>query len=480
MRQFDKIFVNGQWRSPLSSRRIEVVCPHTEQVIAAVPDGNAEDMERAVAAARLAFDHGDWPMLALSQRIKAVARLATAYERRIPQIADVITAELGTPVASCQLMQATAAWAELQAFINIAQEFEWDATRPGAAHPSVRVRREPVGVVAAIVPWNVPQLAAISKIAPALLAGCTVVLKPAPETPLDCYELFEAVEEADFPPGVVNMVPAGREAGEALVRNAGVDKVAFTGSTTAGRRIAGICGEQLKRCSLELGGKSAAVILDDADLALTMQGLKTASFLNSGQACTNQTRVLVSRQRYSNTVEAIVECVRAMQVGDPRDPVTEIGPMVTRRHQERVQSYIKLGEAEGAKIAIGGHEAPAELETGWYVKPTVFIDAGNDMRICQEEIFGPVIAVIPYDGVEDAVRQANQSQYGLAGSVWTADREAGEAIAKKLGAGMIGINDFTPDFMAPFGGYKASGIGRELGPEGLAAYTELKTIYPAP
>src|ERR1700722_12445812 len=388
-RGLDRIFIDGQWCSPHSSRRIEVVCPHTEQVIAAVPDGDAKDMDRAVGAARLAFDDGEWPTLPLPERIAAVARLATAYERRIPRIADVITAELGTPVATCRLMQATAAWAGLQAFINIAQEFEWDATRPGATHPSVRVRREPVGVVAAIVPWNVPQLAAISKIAPALLAGCTVVLKPAPETPLDSYELFEAVKEAGFPPGVVNLVPAGRETGEELVRNAGVDKVASTGSTVAGRRIASICGEQLKRCSLELGGKSAAVILDDADLALTMEGLKTASFLNSGQACTNQTRILVSRQKYSNTVEAVVECVRSMRVGDPRDPVTEIGPMVSQRHQERVRSYIKLGEAEGAKIAIGGHEAPAELESGWYVEPTVFIDAKNDMRICQEEIFGP-------------------------------------------------------------------------------------------
>jgi aldehyde dehydrogenase (NAD+) len=344
----------------------------------------------------------------------------------------------------------------------------------------VTVRREPVGVVAAIVPWNVPALLTMSKLAPALLAGCTVVLKPAPETPLDAFILAEAVAEAGLPPGVVNVVPGGREVGEHLVRHRDVDKVAFTGSTAAGRIIGGICGEQLKRCSLELGGKSAAIVLDDADLAVVTQGLKVSSLLNSGQGCVNQSRVLASRANYDNVVEAVVETMRTMPLGDPADPATEIGPMVTRRHRERVEGYIALGEREGAKLAYGGTGRPDGLDRGWYVRPTVFHHADNSMRISREEIFGPVIAVIPFDDVDDAVRIANDSEYGLAGSVWSSDSEAGNAVARRVRTGMVGINGFVPDFAAPFGGYKASGIGREFGAEGLSAYTEIKSIFPPP
>jgi len=342
----------------------------------------------------------------------------------------------------------------------------------------VIVRHEAVGVVAAIVPWNVPQFVTMSKLAPALLAGCAIVVKPAPETPLDGFLMAELLEEAGIPKGVVSVLPAGREVGEHLVRHPGVDKVAFTGSTAAGRRIAAICGEQLKRVSLELGGKSAAIILDDADLAATVEGLKFASLMNNGQACVAQTRILASRTRYDEVVDALSTMVSSLKVGDPSDPTTEVGPLVAKRQQERVEKYIALGQEEGARVVVGGNGMPSGVDKGWYVQPTVFANAKNDMRIAREEIFGPVVAVIPFDDVNDAVRIANDSEYGLAGSVWTSDGDTGMKIARRVRAGTFGVNQYTMDFVAPFGGYKASGIGREFGKEGLEHYLELKSIVP--
>jgi len=291
--------------------------------------------------------------------------------------------------------------------------------------------------------------------------------------------MAEMLVEAGVPDGVVSIVPAGREVGEYLVRHDGVDKIAFTGSTAVGRRIASICGEQLKRVSLELGGKSAAIILDDADLAATAQGLQLASFMNNGQACVAQTRVLASRARYDDVVDAISSMVGNLHVGDPADPTTDVGPLVARRQQERVEKYIALGQEEGARIVVGGNGRPPGLEKGWYVQPTVFAGAHNDMRIAREEIFGPVIAVIPYDSEEDAIRLANDSDYGLAGSVWTADPTHGLDVARKVRTGTYAVNMYLMDFVAPFGGYKASGIGREFGKEGLEEYLEYKSIVPA-
>jgi betaine-aldehyde dehydrogenase len=336
------------------------------------------------------------------------------------------------------------------------------------------VRHEPVGVVAAIVPWNVPLFTAALKLGPALAAGCTVVLKPAPETPLDAYLLAEVIEASGLPEGVVNIVAAGREAGEHLVCHPGVDKVGFTGSTAAGRRIASLCGERLKRFTLELGGKSAAVILDDADIAATMAGLVPAAFMNNGQACVAQTRILAPAERYDEVAEALVEAVRAMTVGDPLDPTTVIGPLVAARQRDRVEGYIAAGIEEGAKPAIGGNGRPAR--PGWFVEPTVFIGANNQMRIAREEIFGPVVAVIPYEDTEDAIRIADDSDYGLSGSVWTADVSRGLEVARRVRTGTFGVNGSGMDFGAPFGGFKSSGIGRELGPEGLTHYLEDKTI----
>ncbi|GAA2214869.1 aldehyde dehydrogenase [Nonomuraea monospora] len=473
MRQHDKLFIGGEWVTPAGTGTIDVISPHTEEIVGRVPDGTAEDMERAVAAARQAFDHGPWPRMTFAERAEVIGRLAAIYNERQGEMAQLITEEMGSPITFSNLAQAPQPLGMLQYYAELGQTFVQEEQRPGLFGP-ITVRREPVGVVAAVVPWNVPQFVTMTKVAPALLAGCTIVLKPAPETPLDAYLLAEWAAEAGVPAGVLNIVVAGREVGEHLISHQGVDKVAFTGSTAAGRRIAAVCGEQLKRVSLELGGKSAAIILDDADLAASMGFLSMASLMNNGQACVAQTRILASRSRYDEVVDAIAGMVSSQPVGDPADATTGIGPLVAKRQQERVESYIKLGMDEGAKIVVGGLDRP--YDRGWYVAPTVFSGVSNDMRIAREEIFGPVLAVIPYEDEADAVRIANDSDYGLAGTVWTADTDHGMEVARQVRTGTYGVNCFMLETNAPFGGYKASGIGRELGPEGLNSYLEYKTI----
>jgi aldehyde dehydrogenase (NAD+) len=476
MRVHDHLFIGGEWVKPSSDRTIEVISPHSEEPVGSVPEAMEADVDAAVAQARNAFDNSDWATTTPDERIEIVQRFCDIYAANIPAMAQVITEEMGSPISFSNLAQSPAPWLIVNSFLTTAREFHWEEHRKGALAPDVIVRREPVGVVGAIVPWNVPQFVIMSKLAPALISGCTIVLKPAPETPLDAFLMAELIEQAGVPKGVVSIVPAGREVGEHLVRHPGVDKIAFTGSTAAGRRIGAICGEQLKRCSLELGGKSAAIILDDADLGATIEGLKFASLMNNGQACVAQTRILASRNRYSEVVDALGQMVGSMRVGDPSDPATEIGPLVAERQQERVEKYIALGQEEGAKLVTGGNGRPEGIDRGWYVRPTVFADVDNTMRIAREEIFGPVLAVIPYDDERDAVRIANDSEYGLAGSVWTADVERGLDIARRVRTGTYGVNHYTMDFVAPFGGYKASGIGREFGPEGLEEYLELKSI----
>ncbi|MGY2704594.1 aldehyde dehydrogenase [Nocardioides sp. HB32] len=472
----DAFFIDGDWAAPVTGDLIEVVSPHTEQVVATVPEGSAADIDAAVAAARRAFDSGPWPRMSPEERIEVVQAFSNLYAGRMGEMAELISTEMGAPLSFSNLAQAPAPWMQIEAFLGIARTYPWEETRAGSLG-EVIVRREPVGVVAAIPPWNVPQFTIMSKLVPALLAGCTIVVKPAPETPLDTYLMAELLQEAGVPAGVVNIVAAGREVGEHLVSHPGVDKVAFTGSTAAGRKIAAVCGQQLKRVSLELGGKSAAIVLDDADLAATMEGLKFTALMNSGQACVAQTRILASRSNYSTVVDALAEAVSGMQVGDPLDPATEIGPMVAQRQQERVEKYIALGQEEGARVVIGGNGMPDGLSSGWYVRPTIFADVDNGMRIAQEEIFGPVLSVIPFDDVDDAIRIANDSEYGLAGTVWTGDVESGLDVARRVRTGTYGVNTYTMDFAAPFGGFKNSGIGREFGPEGLSHYTEVKSIY---
>jgi len=474
MKAQGRLFIGGEWVAPSTSATIEVISPHTEEVIARVAEAREADIDRAVAAARRAFDDGPWPRMRADERADAMARLLAALQERSEEMATTITEEMGSPISFSNLGQVMASNMVLDYFTRLAREYPFEEVRDGMLGPSV-VRREAVGVCAAIVPWNVPQFTIMMKLGPALAVGATVVLKPAPETPLDAVLLAEAIAAADLPPGVVNIVPAGREVGEHLVRHPDVDKVSFTGSTAAGRRIAALCGEQLKRVTLELGGKSAAIILDDADLAQTVGGLLPSSFLNSGQACAAQTRVLASRKRYREVADALAEAVRMVPFGDPMDPATLVGPLVAARQRERVEGYIRIGREEGAKVAAGGGR-PARFAKGWYVEPTLFVDADNSMRIAREEIFGPVITLIPYEDEADAVRIANDSDYGLSGTVWTADIDRGLDIARRVRTGTYTVNSFMMEFSAPFGGFKSSGIGRELGPEGLTAYIEPKSI----
>jgi aldehyde dehydrogenase (NAD+) len=473
MREHDRLFIGGEWVAPAGTGTIDVVSPHTEEVIGRVPEAIPADVDRAVAAARHAFDHGPWPRMAPAERAAVVGRLAALYGERAAELAELITEEMGSPISFSHLGQVGQAHAVYGYYSELGATFAFEEERAGLMGP-VTVRREPVGVVAAIVPWNVPQFIVALKLAPALVAGCTIVVKPAPETPLDGYPLAEMLEAAGVPKGVVSIVAAGRTIGEHLVRHPGVDKVAFTGSTAAGRTIGAICGEQLKRCTLELGGKSAAIILDDADLDATMGWLKIASLMNNGQACVAQTRILASRRRHDEVVDALTGMVAGMKVGDPSDASTEIGPLVSGRQRDRVEGYIQAGRDEGATVALGGPGRP--YDRGWYVSPTVFTGVTNDMRIAREEIFGPVLSVIPYDDEDDAVRIANDSDYGLAGTVWTADAEHGLDLARRVRAGTYGLNTYMIESSSPFGGYKSSGVGRELGPEGLSAYLEYKSI----
>jgi aldehyde dehydrogenase (NAD+) len=478
MREHQRLFIGGEWVEPAGTGTIDVISPHSEELVGRVPEGTPADIDRAVAVARDAFDNGEWPRLSPEERIASVQKFSEVYAAHIPDMAAVVTEEMGSPITFSNLAQSPAPWMMLNTFLDIARAYPWEERRQGVLGSDVIVRREPAGVVGAIVPWNVPQFVIMSKLAPALIAGCTIVVKPSPETPLDAFLMADLLNEAGIPKGVVSVIPAGREVGEHLVRHPGVDKIAFTGSTAAGRRIASICGEQLKRVSLELGGKSAAIILDDADLAATVEGLKFASLMNNGQACVAQTRILASRDRYDEVVDAVSGMVGALAVGDPQDEATEVGPLVAERQQERVEKYIAVGQEEGAKVAVGGNGRPSGLEKGWYVKPTVFSGVDNSMRIAREEIFGPVLAIIPYNDTEDAVRIANDSEYGLAGSVWTGDIDQGLDIARRVRTGTYGVNQYTMDFVAPFGGYKGSGLGREFGVEGLSHYVELKSIVP--
>lgn len=472
MHEHDRLFIGGEWTASAGTGTIDVISPHTEEAVGRVPEGTKADIDRAVAAAREAFDHGPWPRMTPAERAEIVGRLAGLYAEKLGDFAEIITEEMGSPILFSHLAQAPMPQMMLAYFSELAGTFPWEEERPGMLGP-VSVVREPIGVVAAVVPWNVPQFTLMSKLAPALVAGCTIVAKPAPETPLDSYLLAELIQQAGIPAGVVNIVPADREVGEHLISHPGVDKVSFTGSTAAGRRIASICGEQLKRCSLELGGKSAAIILDDADIASTVEGFKLTSLLNNGQACIAQTRILAPRSKFDQVADALAAMVGGLSVGDPSDMGTEIGPLVAKRQQERVEDYIRIGQDEGAKLLVGGLNRP--YDKGWYVAPTVFAGT-NDMRIAQEEIFGPVLTLIPYEDDADAVRIANDSEYGLAGSVWSADIDRAVGIARQVRTGSCGINQYVIDMNTPFGGYKASGIGREMGPEGLNAYLEVKSI----
>jgi betaine-aldehyde dehydrogenase len=470
----DTLYVGGEWVAPSGTNTIEVVSPTTEQVIARVPEAAEADVDRAVEAATAALA-GPYPQLGPDERADCIVNLSQAIQARSQELADVITAEMGSPSSWALMGQVFSSSMVLDGWAELTRTFPFEELRPGALGP-VLVRKEPVGVSAGIIPWNVPLFIVALKLGAALAAGAPMILKPSPETPLDGYILGELLDEIELPKGMVSILPAGREVGEYLVRHPGVDKVGFTGSTAAGRKVGAACGEMLKRCTLELGGKSAAIILDDVDLESAMPLLMGTALMNNGEACIAQTRILASRTRYDEVVDALADAVRATTVGDPTDPSVAVGPLVAERQRERVLGYIDKGRAEGARLAVGGGR-PAGLDRGWFVEPTLFVDVDNGMTIAQEEIFGPVLAVLPYDDPDDAVRIANDSDYGLSGSVWTSDVEAGIDVARRVRTGTYGINQFgTLDMRNPFGGFKSSGVGRELGPEGLSAYLETKSI----
>lgn len=471
---YDSLFIGGRWTAPAGTERLEVISPATVEPVGSVPVVTKADVDAAVAAARTAFDSGPWPSTPPKERAAVLTRAARLIEQRSPELVAALLAEMGATATVATTLNQLPACAALDACAALAETFAWQETRTGL-FGTTRVSREPRGVVAAITAWNVPLFLAANKLAPALLAGCTVILKPAPLTPITANILADIFTEAGLPEGVLSVLPAEPEAAEYLVTHPGVDKLTFTGSTAVGRRLGALATEQLKTVSLELGGKSAAIVLPDADIAASMPMLAFAGLMNSGQGCVAQTRILAPRSHYDQVLDALVETVRGMKTGDPTDPSVALGPLISERQRDRVEGYIATGKAEGARLVLGGGR-PEGLDRGWYVEPTVFAEVDNRSTIAQEEIFGPVLSVIPYETEDEAVALANDSRYGLAGSVWTADVEHGAEIAARVRTGTYAINWYAFDPSSPFGGYKNSGIGRENGPEGLDAFCEQKSV----
>jgi aldehyde dehydrogenase (NAD+) len=472
--EWDKLFVGGKWVEPSTSEVIEVHSPATGELVGKVPAAAPGDVDAACAAARKAFDEGPWPTMSPQERAAVLGAAVKLMEERADELKFLLGAETGQPAMIVDMMQYGAAMSAFQYFAGAADKFTWQDIRDGI-YGQTLVLREPIGVVGAITAWNVPFFLAANKLGPALLAGCTVVLKPAAETPLSVFAMAEMFAEAGLPEGVLSVVPGGPETGRALTANPAIDKYTFTGSSAVGKEIGKLAAEKLKPCTLELGGKSAAIILEDADLDSTLPMLAFSGVMNSGQACVAQTRILAPRSRYDEVVEKVAGAVAAMPVGLPDDPGATIGPLISEKQRERVEGYIKKGVEEGARLVTGGGR-PEGLDSGWFVQPTVFADVDNSMTIAQEEIFGPVLAIIPYDTEEDAIRIANDSVYGLAGSVFTTNYPRAMEIASKIRTGTYAVNMYAFDPGAPFGGYKNSGIGRENGPEGIEQYVEHKSV----
>ncbi len=471
----DRLFIGGQWVKPIADGRIDLVNPATEDSIGWVAEARAADMDAAVNAARKAFDQGPWPRMTHVERGQYVARMAQLLEARHTELAAAWTAQMGG-LASFAPMVTGGGTFQLNFFAGLASTYPFETRQPASmGKGEITIVREPVGVVAAIAPWNAPYAIMTQKIGPALVAGCTVIMKPSPETPIEAHIIAECAEAAGLPAGVLNLVPGDREASDHLVCNPGVDKVGFTGSTAAGRRIASVCGERIARTTLELGGKSAAIVLDDFPVEQAAGILTGTICTMTGQVCATLSRVIVPRARYAQLADAIVSAMANIKVGDPNDPSSQMGPLAMQRQLKRVEGYIEKGLSQGAKLACGGGR-PKHLNKGYYFEPTLFTEVDNNMTIAQEEIFGPVISLIPCQDEADAIRIANESIYGLNGAVFSTDKQRVYRVARQLRTGCIGQSGLRLDFLAPYGGFKQSGLGREGGPENFHAYTETKTI----
>ncbi len=467
----DKLFIGGRWVAPSGREMIDVHNAGTGEVMGRVPAGNAKDVDDAAAAARRAFE--SWSNTSADQRAELLGKISANLKARTDELAKTIAQEVGMPLKLAGRIQAGLPIANFANFAKLLKEFVFE-NRVGNS----LVVREPVGVVAAITPWNYPLHQIALKVAPALAAGCTVVLKPSEVAPFNAFILAEAIEAAGLPQGVFNLVTGfGADAGEALVKHRDIDMISFTGSTRAGKRISELAAQSVKRVALELGGKSASVILDDADLATAVKGTVNGCYLNSGQTCTALTRMLVPDSLYQDAARIAAEVAKSFTVGDPLAETTRLGPLSSQAQLERVRGYIRKGLQEGAELLAGGAEPPEGVPPGgYYVKPTVFGRVRNDMTIAREEIFGPVLSIIAYKDEEDAVRIANDTVYGLAGAVWSRDDARAQRVARRIRAGQVDVNGGAFNMNAPFGGFKQSGHGREAGVYGLEEFLEYKSL----
>ena len=476
----DSMFIDGRWTPARGTGRNPVTDPATGEVWGAVPDGTGDDVDAPVGAARRAFDAGAWPRLSPSERAAYLVRIADEIEARAEVLALTNTRENGSPITETRGAAANAAGI-FRYFATLAEYLERDDVRPFPFAPGLEsvVRRDPVGVCALIAPWNFPINLVVIKLAPALLAGCTVVIKPASPTPLSIRFIIEAVAAAGVPAGVVNLITGSGRLGDSLVRHPGVDKVAFTGSTPVGRRIAAACGELLRPVTLELGGKSSAIVLPDADLDAMGKVLIRSSMRNTGQTCYISTRILAPASRYEEVVDMATSVISGAPQGDPLDEATVFGPSATKSQFHTVMEYLESGLAEGARATTGGRSASLRggLEGGFFVEPTVFADVTPSMRVAREEIFGPVLTVLKYADVDEAVALANNTEFGLGGLVFSSDPQAALAVADRVDTGSIGVNFFASNHSAPFGGRHDSGLGTEYGVEGLGAYLTYKSIH---
>ena len=466
----DKVYIDGAWVPSTGKGTIDVVNSTTEEVMGHIPAGTAEDVDKAVKAARKAFE--SWSSTSVEERAKYLTRITEGLQARMDEIATLVSQEVGMPKSLSLLVQAGLPLMDFQNTASLVSEVQFEEQVGNSL-----IVREPVGVVGAITPWNYPLHQVAAKVAPALAAGCTIVLKPSEVAPLNAFVLAEIIDDVGLPAGVFNLVTGtGDVVGEAMSAHPDIDMISFTGSTRAGKRISEVAAATVKRVTLELGGKSPNVILDDADLEQAVADGVAKAFLNSGQTCSALTRMIVPRSKLAE-VEAIAKATaEAFTPGDPFGESTRLGPLVSEAQRERVRGYIKKGEKEGARLVTGGAEVPEGLEQGYFVRPTVFSDVTTDMTIAQEEIFGPVLSILPYDDDEEAVRIANDTIYGLAGGVWSGDAERAKAVARRIRTGQVEVNGGSFNPMAPFGGYKQSGKGRELGKFGIEEYLETKSL----